>query len=91
MIGPAEVCGQWLKARTDSELMIVALFCRPLDFPNHYVLRAQYAASEVRLSELAIVCESEATARSVIARFFPWLTWLARCPNDVPQLLGTWL
>lgn len=87
-----KVARMWLEECGDKELMILTLYEKPVDFPNHYVIRANYAGQAgVRMSRGCMLFTSEEETLRWVGTHFPDLTPVPRSYEDEPQIMGSWL
>ena len=66
-------------------LVLYCIYDRPLDHPNHFVVRRWHGLTPDKSCEL---CDSLREARNVVPR---GLTCLSRLPQDDPTIVEVWL
>ena len=72
-------------------LMQIALYARPLDYRQGYVVRAWYIAQgRIGASKAAQLFDDERSARVWVRRNYPWVYELGRMPDDEPQIVTVW-
>lgn len=79
------------RAAKHNELLMLTLYERPIDWPDHYVVRAIYIGPkpEIRASTQAAIFRTEIAARNWIDEFYPTLTFTGKDPDDT-KIIGVW-
>ena len=73
----------------DVIIEVLVIFDHPIDYPNHFVIRPQFAHKDGSISfGNAVLAESLDAARSMIPAD---KVQLLRHPNDDPKIVETWL
>lgn len=79
---------------TGEGVVMWVIFDRPLDFPDHYVMRAQESASAlgyVGIARARIACLADTIGELREPLIERGLYRLPRHPNDVASLVEVWL
>lgn len=86
----AENCVPW-RAAEAHEFMMLVLYARPPDYPDHHALRAWYLGGEQQhASRAALLFTDERDAREFVRRAFPGLVYMGADEDD-PRVIGVWL
>ena len=86
------VADMWREERAANELMILTLYEKPLDFPNHYVVRPMFlGAGQRRSSRGCMLFAKKENAALWVCTHFPDLTPVPRSYQDEPQVVGSWI
>lgn len=86
------VIKMWREERAADELMILTLYEKPLDFPNHYVVRPYFInVGQRRSSRGCMLFAKKEDAVLWICTHFPDLIPVPRSYEDEPQIVGSWI
>lgn len=81
----------WPDPQPNQNVMIVC-YCKPLDFPEYAVLRAQYvSAGKIEAHGLAMLFPTVDDAVRFMRRNYPDKVFMDRHPNDEMQIVGAWI
>lgn len=82
----------WRKPAWD-EVMVIALYERPKDWPLFYVLRAFYSqlGPKVTPAQGCVFFPTLEGAQAWVNKTYPRTKFLDRSVHDEPQLMGVWI
>lgn len=78
-------------ATGDRLLPLWVVFRFPLDFPNHYVVRVQWACKSGQTDKEPIACLYGTLEEAMFDCEAQGLVWIGRQLLDEPQIVGVWL
>lgn len=68
------------------------VYCRPLDFPQHYVVRRQWSVNgDPRPVCDPVACLYDTVEEAMFDCETKGLTWINRYTGDDPVIVGVWL
>lgn len=75
-------------------LTLWVLYEKPLDFPEHFVIRAHdvnLAAGTVSVRNEHFLAKRRSDIEAAFFLHHPTVTWIGRQPEDGPQIVGVWV
>jgi hypothetical protein len=75
----------------NNALPIWVIYEKPLDFPNSFVVRRQWATTPITFDKDFILAPSLAQARAALCAKVPGLVCIQRDPSDDPCIVESWL